>query len=88
MDFGWEPRFSLHLVSSIIDPFDLRGGDGKMLRTSHSEIFLKCKMSLARTAFSLPFGALQGPADPSPWQLCSDGLGRGRSAAGETTAHT
>lgn len=81
-------RFSLHLFSSIVDPFDLRGEDGKILRTSHSEIFLKCKMSIARTASSFPFGALQGPADPNPWQLCSDGLGRGRSAAGETAAHT
>lgn len=88
VDFGWEPRISLHLVSSIVDPFDLRGEDGKILRTSHSKIYLKCKMFIARRAFSFPFESLKGRADPNPWKLCSDGLGRGRSAAGETASHT
>lgn len=34
-------------------------------------------------------GGLHGPADPNPWQLCSDALlGRARSAAGKSTSPT
>lgn len=53
------------------------------------ESFIKCRMSSASTGSHSRSGGLHGPADPNPWQLCSDALlGRVRSAAGKSTSPT
>lgn len=73
-DNAWGTRFSLHLALWVVDPCDLTGEEGPILRPSQGESFLRCRTSLASTAFWFPFGGPQGPANPNPWQLCSGAL--------------